>query len=375
MRARLPLVRWYASFASFGVPQAAAPIAFALVALPVTGDANSGAAMILAMTLAQLLGAVPLARLGRSRPLGFLKLLILIRALALGSIAVLAAYQAPFAALVAAAAVAGLVNGAAFGFLRSVLNHLVAAGKLPRALGLAATLNEVIFVSSPLVASALGSVSPVLAVGALTLIGAAPLLLVPAVSSPVPAIGAGSEGRVLNRTMLMWLLCTVAMNAAVGAVEIGAVALAVNFGFAPEMGFLFPVALCAAAFTGGVWVTVRNRRPPLRAVVGYLCLASLGAGLSAWNHSVTLTLVGAALVGFFLPLLATHVQLALDDLAPPDRRAEVFAMLRNAQAVGLITISLALSVWSLHIALVLAAALLLAATLSVVGSGLRQSTS
>ena len=60
-----PLLRWFASYGSFAVPQAAAPIAFSLIALPLTGDAASGAAMMLAMTIAQVLGAVPITRFGR----------------------------------------------------------------------------------------------------------------------------------------------------------------------------------------------------------------------------------------------------------------------------------------------------------------------
>jgi hypothetical protein len=59
------------------VPQAAGPVAFSLVALSLTGQATDGAAMILAMTLAQVCGAIPIARLGKSLPLAtFLKLLV-----------------------------------------------------------------------------------------------------------------------------------------------------------------------------------------------------------------------------------------------------------------------------------------------------------
>ena len=63
-RPRGPLLRWFVSYGSFAVPQAAAPIAFSLIALPLTGNAASGAAMMLAMTIAQVLGAVPITRLG-----------------------------------------------------------------------------------------------------------------------------------------------------------------------------------------------------------------------------------------------------------------------------------------------------------------------
>ena len=111
---------------------------------------------MLAMTIAQVLGAVPITRLGRRfSPIPFLRVLIGLRTLALVGIAVLAGLHAPFPLVVAGAALAGLVNGAAYGNLRAVLNHLVPAGRLPRALGVAATLNEVTFVASPVLAAVL----------------------------------------------------------------------------------------------------------------------------------------------------------------------------------------------------------------------------
>jgi MFS family permease len=151
------LLRWFISSATFSVPQAAGPIAFSLIALSLTGEASRGAAIILAMTLAQVVGAIPVARAGRNLPVvTFLRLLVGIRTLALLLIAALAAGEAPFIWLILSAAVGGSVNGAAHGYLRSVLNHLAPASRLPRALGIAATLNELTFVLAPVAASGLG---------------------------------------------------------------------------------------------------------------------------------------------------------------------------------------------------------------------------
>ena len=95
-RGRGPLLRWFISSSTFGVPQAAGPIAFSLVALSLTGQTSGGAAMMLAMTLAQVGGAIPIARLGRSLPMAaFLRVLVVIRTLALASIALLAACRHP----------------------------------------------------------------------------------------------------------------------------------------------------------------------------------------------------------------------------------------------------------------------------------------
>ena len=47
--ARGTLVRWLLSNGAFSVPQAAGPIVFALLAIPITGDPNSGDAIVLAI--------------------------------------------------------------------------------------------------------------------------------------------------------------------------------------------------------------------------------------------------------------------------------------------------------------------------------------
>jgi len=151
---RWKLVRWAASSATLGFPQAAAQVAFALLAVSLGGAASGGAAMILAMTLAQVAGALPLTRLGRALPMAtFLKLLLAARTAALVTIALGAAFGLSLPWLIALAAAAGLVNGAAAGTLRAVLNQFAPVSGMSRALGIAATLNELTFVAAPVVAS------------------------------------------------------------------------------------------------------------------------------------------------------------------------------------------------------------------------------
>src|SRR5699024_3653791 len=194
------LLRWFVSYGSFTVPQAAAPIAFALIALPLTGDPSSGAAMMLAMTLAQVVGAVPITRFGRRfAPIPFLRALIGVRTVALAAVAVLAGLGAPFSLLVASAAAAGLVNGAAFGHLRAVLNHLVSAGRMPRALGIAATLNEVTFAAAPVIASGLGALSSQAAIWAMVVLGAGPVVLLPR----IPQAPSTAPGRVREEALAL----------------------------------------------------------------------------------------------------------------------------------------------------------------------------
>ena len=334
------LARWLVSYGTFSVPQAAAPIAFALLALPITGNPRSGSAIVMVFTLAQVVGAVPVARYGRSgNATSFLRTLIAVRTLALAAVAASAFVGASFSLLLVFAALAGSVNGAAFGYLRSILNHLVEAPQMPRALGLAATLSEFTFVAAPVLASVLGTVDPILGLLVVTMLGATTVILVPSVpcaSAPAPVRG-GS--RLLKPAILLWLGCTIASSVVVSSIEVGAVSMAMQYGFEPAQGFIFTVALCVASVTGGVWVSVLNRPPRRATVLGYLVVMSAGAALLAANFSVVSTLAGAIMVGGVLAPLSTSYSLQLDVLAPAHRRAEVFALARTATAIGVILTS------------------------------------
>lgn len=365
------LLRWLLAYGTFSVPQAAGPIAFTLLAMPLTGTAESGAAIVLAITLAQIVGSVPFARLGRRfNAVSYLRSLVAVRALAFLLVAVLAQAEAPFPLILAAAAVGGLVNGAAFGFLRAILNHLVEPTGMPRALGLAATLNEFTFVVAPVLASLLGSmIDPVIALSLLVVLGAAPAVLVPAIplaSRPAGGMEAATHGDTLLRpAIVLWLACTLANSAVVAAVEIGAVAIAIRFGLAPAEGVIFAVALCVASVAGGIWVSARNRAPGPGTVPVLLILMGMGAALTAAGHSVTTTLLGAFIAGCFLAPLGTFYSLRLDALAPPNRKPEVFALSRTANSLGVILASATLTWGSLDITLMTSAILIFIAAAAV----------
>ncbi|CDZ30267.1 MFS transporter [Neorhizobium galegae bv. officinalis] len=362
-----PLLRWFVSSATLTVPQAAGPVAFSFIALSLTGSTSGGAAMILAMTLAQIAGAVPLARLGRNLPAATtFRLLISFRAMALASITVCAAYGASFEWLVLFAAAAGLVNGAAYGFLRTLLNHFVLASRLPRALGIASTLNEVTFVLAPVAASGLATVSPLLALLAMTTLGALPAIVVPWTAAVARVEGLPTlHGKLLSPEVLLWFACAAASGATVASIEIGAVALALNFGYEPALAITFTVPLCLASVAGGIWISVRNRMASRTAVVVQLAAMALGSALAAVNHSMVMTVVGTVLIGVVLAPLGTYFSLALDTLAPPERRPELFALLRTSQAGGVVFASALLTFVSLSSALVWVTALMTAVTLAV----------
>jgi hypothetical protein len=363
---RWQMLRWFVSSATLNVPQAAGPVAFSLVAISLIGRASGGAAMMLAMTIAQVVGAVPITRLGRHLPATtFLRLLITFRTLALVGVTLCAHYQAPFACLVALAALAGSVNGAAFGYLRSLLNHITPASRLPRAIGVAATLNELIFVLGPVAASGLGSISPVFAVLALTIFGAIPALLVPRAGRCHVEDAVSTTSSILSPSILLWLTCAAAGGATVAAIEIGAVALALRFGYEPTMAILFTVPLCIASVAGGIWVSAQNRMVTQKAVLALLFLMTVGSALVAFGPSLATTVIGAIFVGFVLAPLATYYSLVLDQLAPPQKRPEVFALLRTANATGVIFASAVLTAVSLSSALTVVTCSMIAMTVTV----------
>ncbi|MCP2158460.1 MFS transporter [Agrobacterium sp. 10MFCol1.1] len=363
------LARWTSSFALLNVPKAAGPIAFSLLSLPLTGDPTSGAAIMLAMTGAQLAGAVPATRLGRNwNAVVFFKVLLMLRTAALGGMVALALAKAPFVLLVSVAALAGLVDGAAFSFLRSILRYLIADRQIVRALAVGSTLNEVTFAAAPVAASALSTISPSLAVLVAVIVGAAPLLLIPSIPAAViPKMDRTLQPRGMPRSGL-WLLCSCASGAAVGAIEVGAVAIAIRFGFEPELAVIFTVALCLASISGGAWISFTNRMIRRERVALLLLSMAAGSAMVALEHSVVATVVGCLLVGAVMAPLSTYYSVAIEGLAPPDKWAEAFALLRTANSFGLVLATAMLTWAPLEYGLALGAAFSTVAFMAATGA-------
>ena len=80
----------------------------------------------------------------------------------------------------------------------------------------------------------------------------------------------GPGGSGLSPSILLWLACAAAGGATVASIEIGAVALALNFGYEPALAIMFTVPLCLASVAGGIWVSVRNRMATRKAVLAQL---------------------------------------------------------------------------------------------------------
>jgi hypothetical protein len=174
-----------------------------------------------------------------------------------------------------------------------------------------------------------------------------------------------AEGSILSPSILLWLACAAAGGATVAAIEIGAVGLALNFGHEPTLAIMFTVPLCLTAVAGGIWISVRNRMAKRNTVLAHLSVMTLGSTLAALDVSVATTVVGTVLIGVNMAPLSTYYSLILDTLAPPRRRAEVFALLRTANAIGVIFASAVMTVASLSMALIVVAGLMAIVTLAV----------
>src|SRR5699024_6432901 len=183
----------------------------------------------------------------------------------------------------------------------------------------------------------------------MVLLGMGPMFLLPR----IPTATAPGPDRVRSRlrltpSILLWLVCGAAGSASIAAIEIGAVSMAVSFGMPATWGVVFPIALCVTSILGGIWVSVRNRVPRRRTVLAWLAVTALGVAAVGFGNSVTTTVIGALLVGAVLAPLATYYSLVLDRLVAPEHRAEVFAQLRTANALGIITSSALLSLGTLQ---------------------------
>lgn len=342
-----------------------APIAFGLATLS-QGDLNGGAMMMTTMTVAQVLGAVPIAAAGRRYSVtAYVRVLAAFRTVAFVGLVLAIAGGAPLPVLVATASLAGLVNGTIFGLLRAILNDMVTANKLPRALGIVATANELVFVSGPVLASTIGGASVVAAVGIMAVTSALPLVALPRIAHRTPPAASHIPREAIRLGTVGWLLAAASISACVASLEIGAVALALRHELAPSAAFVFTVPLCVGSVLGGVLTSIRNRRLRLRSVVAMMLLTVAGMIAVAWDAWIGCTIAGAVVIGLCLAPLGTSFSLLIDDILPGARRAEGFALLRTSKSVGVIAASSVLAFASLAASFLVAASLALISAIVV----------
>ena len=125
--------------------------------------------------------------------------------------------------------------------------------------------------------------------------------------------------------------------------------------------------------TGGILISIYNRSLARRTVVLLLSLMAAGAALAAFQLSLTATIIGAVMIGCVLAPLGTYYSLILDTLVTPDKRPEVFALLRTSNAVGVIFASGVLTAFSISAALGVVATLMFVVAMVVGIASLRKS--
>ncbi|WP_246622884.1 hypothetical protein [Rhizobium laguerreae] len=358
-------LRWAACYGLFSVPRAGAPIAFALAALASTGDASDGAKVLAAMSTAQLLGAVPIAKLGRHlHRSSFFRILIAIRTAAMLACAIACASHASIQILIGSAAVAGLVQGAAFGYLRNAANQLIEPSRMIKTLGIGVIAAEVTFLITPIFSAALGSMSAALAIAAIAIIGSTPAIFLPNIAQATTPTALSPKG-VIPRGVQVWLACACVNAAAVSAIEIGAVSIALGLSLKPEHGAVITGTLCVASLAGSTWMSMRNRQYRACHVLIMLSLATAGAALIAINYSLATSLLGSAIVGAAgVPLIA-YCSFEIGNQVAPEMRPEVFSLLKTTTSAATILISALIGWTSIVITLHIATALLASAVLGL----------
>lgn len=359
------VIRWIGASLASSIPPAAAPISFGFAALATTGRSSDGALMILAMTLAQIAAAVPLTRIAArhmSAATSF-RMLTACRAMAFAGMAIGLSLKLALWWILAAAVLAGSVNGAAHGLLRDMLNPICSYERRPKVLSITATLNEAVFAVIPVVASALGTFAPIWSILFLALAGLVPIPLVPPiVVQPTSNGRTKTSAAVFDRFLMPWFACAVAGGAVVASVEVGAVSLALGFGYQPAMAIAFTLPLCIASIAGGVWMSLGHHEMTKAAILRQLWVMALGGVLVAVGSGLFIAIAGIVLIGSVLAPLATQLSVAVDELAHVDRRAEAFALLRTATAVGVIVASALLALLPLTWAISAAACFLIGTT-------------
>jgi MFS family permease len=313
---------------------ATGPLSVVLFVQEQTGSlAQAGAASAAIALTSGLLAPVRgrlVDRLGQGRCLP--PMAVAFAAALAGLVAVAGPESRQVAATVALAAVAGAVVPPLGASMRVLWLSLVGQGaRLQTAYALDAVLDELLFVTGPLLAGGLatlyGPAVGVLATGGLALVGTLGL-----VASPVSRAQAGGPAETSGRAgwagalrapgMRTLALSLAGVGAAIGIWEIGLVGAARDAGAAAAASLLL-AAWAAASAVGGLWYGARSWRRPAgqRYLVLLTLLVLAGVPMSATESPLTLGAM-VALVGLVLAPLESSAYVLAAELAPPGTLTE-----------------------------------------------------
>jgi hypothetical protein len=254
---------------------------------------------------------------------------------------VLTSDGAPAGVVAACACVAGIGLPPVSGSIKAVWPQLVGAEQLPAAYAVESLLQQVVFLSGPLlVAGLVAADGPAAAlVCSAALVGAGTVSFVAAAARAASAHGPrGQQAHGAWRVPAVRILvCGTALQSLTfGALPVGLVAVTAIAGRPSLAGVLL-----ATITTGGIVgtfgpVTSADKRRYVRLVTGFAAALIPVAVLSAEPAPAALIGMGLALaaVGLFVTPVAAASYVLIENATEPAHRTEAFAWLSAAQAAG-----------------------------------------
>ena len=360
---------WSAGAQCGRLPQAMAPLAFTTLTLATTGSYRLGAVMMSVFVVAQTLGAVPAGRLldrvGAGRGV---VALAGGAALGLACLAGAAAAGAPPAALLALVVPPGVLAGGLSGGLRSLLAGTVDDATLPRAVAVDEMMVDTTLIAASLLVAGLAALderAPVLAMAAASACCAALLAALPRrAPAAVAAPGAGAAARepLPLRAAARWYASQFAIGHVLSAVEVAPLGYAQRVGAGATGAAVLFTVLSAASVVGGALFAWRGR-PTTATAAAFLACFAAGSLLLVRPLGWAALLLAVTAIGAVTGPLITVASVRLQELLPPGRRAEGFA-------IGFVVQGTAFGLGSLAVGVLpLAAAPLLATVTAVAVCG------
>ena len=258
-----------------------------------------------------------------------------------GAVLVLTRDGAPAGAVAACACVAGIGMPPVSGSIKAVWPQMAGEDHLPAAYRVESLLQQVVFLSGPLLVAVLTVASgPAAALAcSATLVAIGTVSFVAAAARTAPARGIGNQrvhGAWRVPTVQILVCSTLLQSLTFGALPVGLAAVTAAAGLSNLAGVLL-----ATLTIGGVIGTfgpmaMPGKRRYVRLVAGFAAALVPVAALSAEPSAGGLIAIGAVLTvaGLFVTPMAAASYVLIEKATTPAHRTEAFAWLSAAQATG-----------------------------------------
>lgn len=334
---------WSAGAQLARLPVAMAPLAFTATTAALTGSYGTGAAMVAAEAVAEVVCAVPVGRaLDRFGVARGARLLLVLRGLAYVGVLAAVTADVPAAVLVGLAAVPGTLGGGVLGGFRAMLTGVVGPSRLSRAVAVNAMVVEGVIVGGPVLVALLAAAAaagPLAAMAAASMLAA---LFVPRTATPPRSAAVAGVGE-LVRPLAGWACAAFAFGHVTSTIEVAALPLAQRLGGGAGAAAGLVAALSVASVLGGIAYVAAKRDGGRRTACGLLVVLAAGSTTAALGRDWPVVVVGAVMVGVCAAPLFTILSVRAEHLVAAHRRAEGFALLATAQGLGFAVGALSLS--------------------------------